>query len=126
MSAAEGAQTLPYRETRLASRIFFPALSFLIGYNEPIGFKHKGLTAPSMAVKITPDQEIWVLAREAAELTGYSARYLGQLAQKNSILPEDERDMKVRKRAGIFYEIWLPDLLNYIDEIGYGPHQNKK
>jgi hypothetical protein len=102
-----------------------PAAWDAMGYNERIGSRIEDCTAPRMAVKITPDQEIWVLAREAAEITGYSARYLGQLAQKNAIRPEDERDMKVRKRAGIFYEIWLPDLLRYIDEIGYGPHQNK-
>ena len=78
-----------------------------------------------MAIQIAPEQEIWVIAREAAEFTGYSTRYLGQLAQKNSLRPEDERDIKVRKRAGIFYEIWLPDLVRYIDEIGYGPHQDK-
>ena len=78
-----------------------------------------------MAVKITPDQEIWVMASEGAELTGYSTRYLGQLAKKYSLLPEDERDIKVRKRGGR-HELWLPDLLRYIDEIGYGPHQDKK
>ena len=78
-----------------------------------------------MAIEIAPDQEIWVMAREGAELTGYSLRYLGQLAQKNSLLPEDEREIKVRKRSGR-YELWLPDLLRYIEEIGYGPHQDKK
>ncbi len=78
-----------------------------------------------MAVEITPDQEIWVITPEGAELTGYSREYLERLANKNFRLPDDERLIKIRKRAGR-YELWLPDLLRYIDEIGYGPHQDKK
>ena len=77
-----------------------------------------------MAVTITPDQEIWVMTNEGAELTGYNSLYLQKLARKNLILPEHERQIKVRKRLGR-HELWLPDLLRYIDEIGYGPHQNK-
>ena len=78
-----------------------------------------------MAIKITPEQEIWVTTNEAEGLTGYNHQYLKQLAYKNSHLPEDERVIKVRMRSGRFYELWLPDLLRYINEIGYGPHQNK-
>lgn len=79
-----------------------------------------------MAIQITPEQEIWVMTREGAELTGYSHEYIEQLARKNIKLPEDERHIKVRKRSGFFYELWLPDVLRYIDEVGYGPHQGKK
>jgi hypothetical protein len=78
-----------------------------------------------MAIEIAPDQETWVMMTEGAELTGYNSRYLGQLAKKNLLLSEDERDIKVRKRSGRL-ELWLPDLLRYINEIGYGPHQDKK
>ena len=77
-----------------------------------------------MAIEITPDQEIWVMTAEGAELTGYNSEYLEQVARKNSRLPEDERLIKVRKRSGR-YELWLPDLLHYITETGYGPHQDK-
>ena len=77
-----------------------------------------------MGIQIAPDQEIWVMTREGAQITGYSGRYLEQLAKKNSLLPEDERQIKVRKRGGR-HELWLPDVLRYIDEIGYGPHQPK-
>ena len=77
-----------------------------------------------MAIEIAPDQEIWVMTTEGAEVTGYNGQYLKKLAQKMAKLPEDERDIKIRKRVGR-YELWLPDLLRYIDEIGYGPHQNK-
>ena len=68
-----------------------------------------------MAIEIAPDQEIWVMTKEGAELTGYNSRYLEQLASKNSRLPEDERDIKVRKRGGR-HELWLPDLLRYIEK----------
>jgi len=78
-----------------------------------------------MAIQVTPDQEIWVITPEGAELTGYSREYLERLANKIFRLPEDERIIKIRKRAGR-YELWLPDLLRYRDEIGYGPYQNKK
>ena len=79
-----------------------------------------------MAKKIAPEHQIWVMTREAAELTGYSSEYVEKLAHKNLKLPEDERLIKVRKRSRFFYELWLPDLLRYIKETGYGPHQDKK
>ncbi len=77
-----------------------------------------------MPKEITPDQEIWVITPEGAELTGYSREYLEQLARKNSRLSEDERLIKVRKRANR-YELWLPDLLRYIEEVGAGPRDKK-
>lgn len=77
-----------------------------------------------MPKEITPDQEIWVITPEGAEITGYSREYLEQLARKHSRLSEDERLIKVRKRANR-YEIWLPDLLRYIQEVGDGPHDKK-
>ena len=80
---------------------------------------------PTMAIEIPSDQQVWVTTNEAEELTGYNRQYLKKLAHKNAKLPEDERVIKVRKRSGLFYELWLPDLLRYIQEIGYGPHQNK-
>ncbi len=77
-----------------------------------------------MAKELAPDQQIWVMTTEGAGLTGYNRQYLEKLANKNLRLPEDEREIKVRKRGGRF-ELWLPDLLRYIKEIGYGPHQDK-
>lgn len=82
------------------------------------------MCTPHMARKITPDQEIWVMTAEGAELTGYNRQYVEKLAQKNWRMPEDERLIKTRLRSRR-YELWLPDLLHYIDEIGYGPHQDK-
>ncbi len=73
-----------------------------------------------MAKDIDPDQQIWVFTSEGADLTQYSREYLEKLAYKNIHLPEGERLIKTRKRAGR-YELWLPDLLRYKDEIGNGP-----
>ncbi|MCA0457937.1 MAG: hypothetical protein LCI00_28480 [Chloroflexi bacterium] len=73
-----------------------------------------------MARETTPDQEIWVFTSEGAALTQYSREYLEKLAYKNWRLPENERVIQTRKRAGR-YELWLPDLLRYKDEIGNGP-----
>jgi hypothetical protein len=78
-----------------------------------------------MAREITSEQEIWVMTAEGAEATGYNSQYVKKLAHKNWLLPEAERVIKIRKRRGYFYELWLPDLLRYIDEVGYGPHQDK-
>jgi hypothetical protein len=73
-----------------------------------------------MANELAPDQQIWVTTREGSEQTGYNSEYLEQLARKNWRLQEDERLIKTRKRSGR-YELWLPDLLRYIKEIGNGP-----
>jgi len=77
-----------------------------------------------MAIEIAPDQQIWVMTEEGAALTGYNRGYLQKMAKKIFSLPEDERDIKIRMRSRR-YEFWLPDLLRYINEIGYGPHQDK-
>lgn len=74
-----------------------------------------------MAKEFAPEQQIWVTTREGAEVTGYNHQYLEKLANKNWRLPEDERLIKLRKRSGR-YELWLPDVLTYIEESGYGPY----
>lgn len=65
------------------------------------------------------------MTSEGAELTGYSREYLEKMANKNWRLPEDEQLIKSRKRGGRF-ELWLPDLLRYIEEIGTGPMNSTK
>ena len=77
-----------------------------------------------MANEIAPDQAIWVMTEEGAAITGYSREYLQQLAKKIFRQPEHERLIKIRMRSRR-YEFWLPDLMHYIAEIGYGPHQDK-
>jgi hypothetical protein len=65
-------------------------------------------------------QEIWVSATEGGEITGYTRNYVQKLARDNWNLPEDQRLIRVRKRRR-GYDIWLPDLFNYISKHGNGP-----
>jgi hypothetical protein len=109
-----------------------PAPPHAIRYNRQYWIKHifraneyRIEQRHSMAIEIASDQAIWVTTREGAELTGYNRQYLEKLAKKNWRVPEDERLIKIRNRSRR-YELWLPDLLRYIEEIGYGPHQDKK
>lgn len=66
------------------------------------------------------NDETWVSTVEAEQITGYARRYLQQLARHFYSLPENERLIRVRKR-NIGYELWLPDIVKYIDEHGNGP-----
>ena len=64
--------------------------------------------------------EIWVSSTEGAEITGYHRDYVQRLARNNWKLPEEERLIRVHKRLH-GYDIWLPDLVKYIEEYGNGP-----
>jgi hypothetical protein len=70
-------------------------------------------------------EEIWINTSEGAELTGYNRDYVNKLARDNWQVPEDERVIRVRRRAGR-YDIWQPDLLRYMSDHGYGPIQKKR
>jgi hypothetical protein len=65
-------------------------------------------------------EAIWVSVVEAARITGYNRGHVLRLARENGRLPEAERAFRLRilNRA---YEIWLPDLLVYIEKRGRGP-----
>jgi hypothetical protein len=65
--------------------------------------------------------EIWVNTREGAEKTGYNRQYVKLLAMKIWRQPENERPIQIRKRSNGF-ELWLPDLLEYINNFGRGPY----
>jgi hypothetical protein len=66
-------------------------------------------------------KRIWVNTAEGAEITGYNRDHVQKLARDNWKLPERERLIKVRNK-GNRYDIWLPDLMEYIRTHGYGPH----
>jgi hypothetical protein len=70
-------------------------------------------------------EEIWVSTSEGASITGYNQVYLKILARKTLRLPEEERLIRVRNRTGR-YELWLPDLVTYMKEHGYGPHKSSE
>ena len=67
-------------------------------------------------------EQIWVNVTEGAELTGYNRNYVVKLAKKIWDKPEQERLIKLRRRSN-GYELWLPDLINYMTEHGYGPQK---
>ena len=68
-------------------------------------------------------EEIWVNTAEAAEITGYNRQYVMKLAQKFSQQPEEEREVKIQRRYG--YELWLPDLIAYIEATRHGPQPKR-
>ncbi len=70
-------------------------------------------------------EEIWVNVAESAEATGYSREYVTKLAMHMAKFPEEERKIKLRKRANR-YELWLPDLMNYVENVGHGPKAKRK
>lgn len=59
-------------------------------------------------------EEIWVKVDEGAQRTGHHVDHVRRLARENMRLPDDERLLRVRKE-GKAYEIWLPDLVNYVE-----------
>jgi hypothetical protein len=70
-------------------------------------------------------QEIWVDLYEAAERTGYSIDGMRKVAQRVSRQPEEEREIKMRKRTSR-WEMWLPDVFAYIERPFRGPHPKRK
>jgi hypothetical protein len=73
----------------------------------------------------TQAEEMWVNTSEAAEFTGYYFDYIQKMARNNWRMEEDQRIIRVRRRAGR-YDIWLPDLVKYISEHGHGPYQKPR
>ena len=70
-------------------------------------------------------KKIWVNTTEGAEITGYHRDYVQKLARESWNLPEKQRLIKIRKRSR-GYDIWLPDLVNYIKNHGLGPYNRLK
>jgi hypothetical protein len=70
-------------------------------------------------------EETWVNTIEGAEITGYNPDYVRELARNNWKLPEEQRLIRVRKRANR-YDIWLPDLIRYTNTQGLGPYSRIK
>ncbi len=77
---------------------------------------------PDMEQEKVESQEIWVNTAEGEEITGYDQGYLRKLAHKISRQPEEKKTMRVRNRAGR-YELWLPDLLEYMQDHRHSPRK---
>jgi hypothetical protein len=70
-------------------------------------------------------EEIWVNTAEGSEITGYDQQYLQKLALKISRQPEEKKAIRVRTRAGR-HELWLPDLLEYMQDHRHSPRNPKQ
>jgi len=70
-------------------------------------------------------EEIWVNLAEAAEITGYNPGSLRKLAWTLDQEPEEQRPIKLRKRSN-GWEMWLPDLMVYIERPRRGPPIKRK
>jgi hypothetical protein len=68
-------------------------------------------------------QETWVNLTEAAEITGYHRTYLKRLMLEIWKQPADQRRIRLKKRSS-GYDVWLPDLLAYMQE--RGPYGKRK
>jgi hypothetical protein len=69
-------------------------------------------------------EAIWVDLYEAAERTGYSIDGIRKVANRIGRLPEDQREIKMRKRTSR-WEMWLPDLMAFVDQPNRGPHRKQ-
>lgn len=65
-------------------------------------------------------EETWVNTAEGAQITGYDPDSLRKLASNMAKKPEEERTIKVRRRTS-GWEIWLPDLVLYVEQPRPGP-----
>jgi len=75
-------------------------------------------------------QEIWVNVTEAAQMTGYSRDRVQRLASNNWNLPEESREIQLRRHTN-GYMIWLPSLIEYSKKPtgtrgGRGPRTKRK
>jgi hypothetical protein len=68
-------------------------------------------------------EETWVTTSEAAQITGYNRQYVIRLAWKMAQQPQAEREIKIRRRNG--HELWLPDLITYLNSPRRGPQPKR-
>jgi len=70
------------------------------------------------------------LAARSGELhrkphSGYNRDYLSTVAYKMGQMPENEREIRTKRRAN-GYEMWLPGLIAYTYKIKHGPQRKRK
>jgi hypothetical protein len=89
-------------------------------YNQETGIKNCVVNMSDLLMR-----DMWVNTTEAAEITGYHFEYVRKLARDNWNIPENDRVIRVRRRSNR-YDIWLPDLIKYMQEHGYGPYPKRQ
>ena len=70
-------------------------------------------------------EEIWVNLSEATEITGYNYNSLRKVIWQMAQEPEEQRSIKIKKRSNA-WELWLPDLMNFMQEPRRGPQAKRK
>jgi hypothetical protein len=70
-------------------------------------------------------EQIWVNTAEATEATGYNYHSIRKLIQRIASQPEETREIKMRRRS-TGWELWLPDLMAYVDKPRSGPPIKRK
>lgn len=70
-------------------------------------------------------EEIWLNLAEAAALTGYNIYSLRKAIWRIAQDAEEERPVKLRKRSN-GWEVWLPDLIEFLKEPRRGPQPKRK
>ena len=64
-------------------------------------------------------KNIWVTAKEGAEIIGYTPAYLAEILKSMLLQPESERLIQVRHESNR-YQIWLPDLVEFVAQYAAG------
>jgi hypothetical protein len=90
-----------------------------------VNYIEKRVPATMRNLDLSSIEQTWVNTTEAAEATGYNRDYLSTLALRMFQKPEDEREIKTKKRAN-GYEMWLPDLIAYTHRVKHGPQGKRK
>ena len=76
-------------------------------------------------VELDKVEEIWVTLAEAAKITGYSKDRVQRIAQHNWNLPEEERELLLRRHSN-GYMVYLPSLIKYALTSRRGPKPKRK
>jgi len=114
---------MPEAERRV--RVRKDGRAYEIWLPDLINYVVKGIPATMQNLDLSSIEQTWVNTAEAAEATGYNRDYLSTLALRMSQKPENEREIKTKRRAN-GYEMWLPDLIVYTYKVKHGPQGKRK
>jgi hypothetical protein len=107
----EAERSMHVRRERHAYEIWLPDL---------VNYVTKRVPANIQNLESAKVKKIWVNAAEGAEITGYHRRYVSTLAMQMLRKPEKEREIRAKQRSN-GAELWLPDLVAYVNRVGRGP-----
>jgi len=111
MRVQEDKRRLRVRKEGRAYEIWLPDL---------VDYIEKRIPVTMQKLDLSSVEETWVNASEAAEIIGYHSSYTSHLARQMADTPEDEREIRIKKRS-TGMEMWLPDLMVYVSKVGRGP-----